>query len=30
MPTFCGAGAAFIILSLLLGLGHVPYNEEII
>jgi hypothetical protein len=25
-----GAGAAFVILSLLLGLGRVPYNEEII
>ena len=25
-----GAGAAFLVLSLLLGLGHVPYNEEII
>ena len=25
-----GAGAAFLALSLLLGLGHVPYNEEII
>ncbi|MGE5257389.1 MAG: hypothetical protein ACM3KE_11995 [Hyphomicrobiales bacterium] len=24
------AGAAFVILSLLLGLGHVPFNEEII
>ena len=25
-----GAGAAFVVLSLLLGLGKVPYNEEII
>ena len=25
-----GAGAAFVVLSLLLGLGQVPYNEEII
>jgi hypothetical protein len=25
-----GAGAAFVVLSLLLGLGHVPYNEEMI
>ena len=25
-----GAGAAFLVLSLLLGLGQVPYNEEII
>ncbi len=25
-----GAGGAFVVLSLLLGLGHVPYNEEII
>jgi hypothetical protein len=25
-----GAGAAFLVLSLLLGLGHVPFNEEII
>jgi hypothetical protein len=25
-----GAGAAFVALSLLLGLGHVPYNEEVI
>jgi hypothetical protein len=25
-----GAGAVFLVLSLLLGLGHVPYNEEII
>jgi BT1 family len=25
-----GAGAAFVVMSLLLGLGHVPYNEEVI
>jgi hypothetical protein len=29
-PHILGAGAAFLVLSLLLGLGHVPCDEEII